>query len=63
MGYSRFANFFESRFDHFRDLTKRVVLKNCQARAEEKIKEEYDLSESTARMYVRDYMKARNSEN
>ena len=35
---------------------------NCQARAEEKIKEKYDLSESTARVYVCDYMKARNSE-
>ena len=24
MGYSRFANLFESRFDHFRDLTKMI---------------------------------------
>jgi hypothetical protein len=36
---------------------------NCQARAEEKIKEQYDLRDSTARVYVRDYMKVRNSEN
>jgi hypothetical protein len=36
---------------------------NCQARAEEKIIAEYSLSESTARNYVTNFIKARNSEN